>query len=45
MSMGKTVSCRRGDGVFQSCMDFCVEKIDSNQPVHIFVEGTAKHIY
>ncbi|XP_063689442.1 tafazzin-like [Bolinopsis microptera] len=39
MSLGKTSSCRRGEGVYQPCMDFSIEQLNQNRPVHIFVEG------
>ncbi|KAL5271197.1 hypothetical protein ACHWQZ_G001739 [Mnemiopsis leidyi] len=39
MSLGKTSSCRRGEGIYQPCMDFSIEQLNNNHPVHIFVEG------
>lgn len=39
LSLGKTASCRRGEGVYQPCMEFSIDQLNNNHPVHMFVEG------
>eukprot|EP00116_Pleurobrachia_bachei_P011353 sb/3471615/ len=39
LSLGKTVSCKRGEGIYQPCMEFCVTELDNYTPIHLFVEG------
>lgn len=39
MSLGKVMACRRGDGVYQPCMDFAVERLNLGESVHLYVEG------
>jgi len=39
VSWGKVMSCRRGDGVYQPCMNFAVERLNLGESIHLYVEG------